>query len=160
MVMESPRPTRKEFDAFVRRVEPRLRAALVAAYGPADGREATVEALSWAWEHWARLDDVAHPVGYLFRVGQSAVRRFGSRPLPIELTQILEQRSPEFEPELLPALASLPVQQRTVALLVHAYGWSQAEVAELLEISPSTVHEHLRRGLARLREHLEVGYVP
>ena len=52
--------------AFVREVEPRLRQALVATYGPVDGREATVDALSWAWEHWDRLRDVRNPGGYLY----------------------------------------------------------------------------------------------
>ena len=53
-----PRPTRSEFAVFVREVEPRLLQALVSAYGPRDGREATVDALSWAWEHWDRLGQI------------------------------------------------------------------------------------------------------
>ena len=40
-------------------------------------------------------------------------------------------------------------------VLVHGYGWPQAEVAALLEVGPSTVHEHLNRALARLRADLE-----
>jgi hypothetical protein len=66
------------FSVFLGEVEPRLRQALVATYGPVDGREATVDALSWAWEHWDRLGDVANPAGYLFRVGQR--RCAGSHP--------------------------------------------------------------------------------
>ena len=138
------------------RVEPRLRAALVAAYGPVDGREATVDALSWAWEHWDRMAGIDNQAGYLFRVGQSAVRRFGSRPLPPGLGVTLEARFPEFEPALLPALARLSLQQRTVVVLVHGYGWSQADVAVMLGVNPSTVREHLARGLTRLRAVLEV----
>jgi hypothetical protein len=42
------RPSQSEFSAFVRRTEPRLLQALVATYGPVDGREAAVDALSWA----------------------------------------------------------------------------------------------------------------
>ena len=40
------RPDRADFAAFVREVEPSLLHALVATYGPVDGREATVDALS------------------------------------------------------------------------------------------------------------------
>ncbi len=40
------------FEAFVRDAEPRLRRALVAAYGPEQGRDAAAEALAYAWEHW------------------------------------------------------------------------------------------------------------
>jgi DNA-directed RNA polymerase specialized sigma24 family protein len=145
-----------DFAAFVRDVEPRLRQALVAAYGPVDGREATVDALSWAWEHWAQLEEVGNRLGYLFRVGQSAVRRFGSRPIPVDLLRAVEARVPDITPELLPSLGRLSPQQRTVVVLVHAFGWSQAEVAELLGVSASTVHEHLGRALVRLRSDLEV----
>jgi DNA-directed RNA polymerase specialized sigma24 family protein len=148
--------TETAFATFVRAVEPRLRQALVATYGPADGREATVDALSWAWEHWDRLSGVRNPGGYLYRVGQSAVRRFGSRPLPIGVLHSSSVALPDLSPELLPALARLSAQQRTVVLLVHAYGWSQADVATLLEISSSTVREHMNRALARLRDELEV----
>jgi DNA-directed RNA polymerase specialized sigma24 family protein len=46
-------------------------------------------------------------------------------------------------------------QQGTVVVLVHGYGWTQAEVAALLDVGPSTVHEHLQRAMARLRADLE-----
>ncbi len=141
---------------FVGDVEPRLDRALVATYGPADGREATVDALSWAWEHWSRLRDVDNKLGYLYRVGQSSVRRFGSRPVPARLMQAVESRIPEITPELVPALAKLPTQQRTVVVLVYAFAWTQAEVADLLGVSASTVHEHLSRAVERLRAELEV----
>ena len=55
-----------EFEAFVSELEPRLRRALIAAHGFDRGREATVDALSWAWEHWGRLSKVDHKVAYLF----------------------------------------------------------------------------------------------
>jgi DNA-directed RNA polymerase specialized sigma24 family protein len=145
-----------DFAGFVRAIEPRLRQALVAAYGPVDGREATVDALSWAWEHWDRLAEVDNPLGYLFRVGQSAVRRFGPRPVPVDLLRAAVAHDPEITPELLPSLARLSPQQRTVVVLVHAFGWSQAEVATVLGVGASTVHEYLGRALARLRSDLEV----
>lgn len=144
-----------EFSAFVGRVEPRLRQALVATYGPADGREATVDALSWAWEHWDQLAEVANQAGYLYRVGQSAVRRFRSDAVPWHLDGAVEIGCYEFDPGLAPALDQLSSQQRTIVLLVHAHGWSQAEVARTLEINPSTVREHLDRAMSRLRNELE-----
>jgi DNA-directed RNA polymerase specialized sigma24 family protein len=156
MVMtEGLKPETAEFAAFVARVEPRLRQALVATYGLVDGREATVDALSWAWEHWERLAEVDNKPGYLYRVGQSAVRRFGARAVPGNDIQAVVSRLPDVEPGLLPALHRLSGQQRTIVLLVHAHGWSQAEVARTLEIGPSTVREHLTRALNRLRDELE-----
>jgi len=152
-------PESGAFEVFVAQVRPGLLQALVATYGPVDGREATVDALSWAWEHWDRLADVEHPVGYLYRVGQSATRRFLPRPLPSRLTEIIEVRFPEIEPGLLPALSRLSEQQRTVVVLVHGYGWRQAEVARLLGINASTVNDYLNRAIDRLRSELEVSDV-
>jgi RNA polymerase sigma factor (sigma-70 family) len=157
MAVDSPRrPARSEFSAFVREVEPRLLQALVSTYGPRDGREATVDALSWAWEHWDRLSGINNKVGYLYRVGQSATRRYASRAIPVPVTADGGVQMAEFDPELLPALLRLSEQQRTVVVLVHAFGWSQSAVAELLDISVSTAREHLSRALRHLRDGLQV----
>lgn len=142
------------FDQFAAIAGPRLRAGLVAAYGPEVGADATAEALAYAWEHWQRISDMENPAGYLYRVGQTAARR-ARRPqgfLPQPDTRDL----PAFEPGLLPALEALSELQRSCVVMVHAFGWSQAEVAELLDISPSTVRTHLARGLTRLQQRLEV----
>ena len=142
------------FAAFVDRAEPALRRALVATYGPVVGREAAVDALSWAWEHWGRLEPMANPVGYLYRVGQTSARRqLGRRPLHLPSPDAVT--SPEVLPELAPALATLSEQQRAAVVLVHGYGVSQRESADLLDIGVSTLREHLSRGMARLRLALE-----
>jgi DNA-directed RNA polymerase specialized sigma24 family protein len=150
---------RDEFELFVAQVRPRLLQALVASYGPVDGREACVDALSWAWEHSDRLDEIDHPVAYLYRVGQSATRRFVPKPIPASFVELLGGEFPEVEPELLPALSRLPEQQRIVVVLVHGYGWRQAEVARLLNVNPSTIRDYLNRALDRLRRELEVSDV-
>lgn len=155
-VRTSSRPGQSEFSAFVRRTEPKLLQALVATYGAVDGREAAVDALSWAWEHWERLDGVCNQVGYLYRVGQTATRRFASRQLPLIRQVRADDRLPEVDPGLVPALGRLSLQQRAVVMLVCAFDWSQVEVADLLEVSTSTVREHLNRALGRLRNELEV----
>jgi len=41
-------------------------------------------------------------------------------------------------------------------LLVHGYHWTYREVAELLEVSVSTVQAHVDRGMSKLREALGV----
>jgi DNA-directed RNA polymerase specialized sigma24 family protein len=162
VVDRSPRDAElAAFDEFVGRVEPRLRVALVAAYGPHDGRAATVDALSWAWEHWVRLREMENPVGYLYRVGQSATRRYMVRPIPHEPVRFAgadptAEEPAGVSPELAGAIRRLPLQQRTVVMLVHAFGWTHRDAAELLEINRSTVREHLDRAVARLNQDLEV----
>ena len=155
-LLHDPRPDVDFFSAFVDRVEPGLRQALVATYGPVDGREATVEALSWAWENWGRLDGVDNKLGYLYRVGQTATRRFAATAIPQRPLRDLGTTMADVEPGLIPALETLSRQQRSVVLLVHAHGWSQADVARVLDVNPSTVREHLTRGMNRLRNELEV----
>jgi len=143
-----------EFERFVRAHEARLRIALTASYGVADGRCAAVDALSWAWEHWERVRAMDNPVGYLYRVGQTSARRAQPRLMPVDVT-VASSAEVHIEPDLGDALAGLSEQQRVVVLLVHAFGWTIREAAATLELAPSTVQTHAERGLARLRAALE-----
>lgn len=146
----------REFERFFVDVEPRLRAALVARYGPSTGRAVTVDALTYAWEHWDRLSQMANPVGYLFRVGQSASRRYAIDELPWREMPVAIEGVSAFAPELFAALAALPEQQRVSVVLVHGLGWTHRDAAELLDVSRSTIQTHVERALASLREELEV----
>lgn len=145
------------FDRFVRDVEPRLRRALVAAYGPEAGRDAAVDALGWAWAHWDRVAGMENPAGYLYRVGQTKARE-QRRPVVLATHQptATDGAAPWVEPQLEPALLALTEAQRVAVVLCHGFQWTHREVAELLDLSPSTVQNHVERGLAHLRRALEV----
>lgn len=67
-----------------------------------------------------------------------------------------EWRDPWIEPALGQALAELSEQQRLAVVLVHGFGWTMREVAELTGTKVPTIQTHLDRGLARLRTYLEV----
>jgi RNA polymerase sigma factor (sigma-70 family) len=140
------------FSAFVTEVEPRLRRALVGWCGVDDARDATAEALMWAWQHWNTVGDLHDAVGYLYRVAQSRSRsrKQGRLPAPEDLDL------PEIEPGLVPALQALPQQQRTAVWLVHGCGWSYAEAAEAMGVSASAVGTHVSRAISALRRELEV----
>lgn len=140
-----------QFTAFVVEHEPRLRRAFVAMYGGQRGREATAEALAFAWEHWDRLTTVHNVPGYLFRVGQSRTRRAKT----VVTFERQGRHDPLFEPSLEPALKTLTARQRTAVVLVHGFGWTLREVAELTGTKVTTVQNHLERGLAKLRRALE-----
>ncbi len=144
------------YEQFFRAAEPRLRRALSAAYGPAVGREATIEALAWAWEHWDRTAQLTNPLGYLYRVGQTEARRLRSKPNRAAPGPATSPAAGDVEPGLDAALADLSEAQRTVVVLVHGFEWTHQEVADLLDISRSSVQTHLERGLRRLRARLEV----
>ena len=153
---------RAQFAAFVGEVEPRLRRALVAAYGADVGREAAADALAWAWQHWERVQGMANPAGYLWRVGQTSARRGGrargrevsSSVHVVDLEAVDASRT--LEPRFDGAMRALSGQQRAAVLLVHGYGLTLAETAVVLGCGISTVRNHVERALKRLRSALEV----
>jgi DNA-directed RNA polymerase specialized sigma24 family protein len=151
----SERPGKEEgrdFTDFVLACEPNLRRGLVALYGPERGRDATAEALAYAWEHWRELDHIDNLAGYLFRVAQSR-----SRERQMSTSFIVPAVDyPDCEPKLPAALRALTDQQRLCVVLVHGFGWRFTEVAEFIGCRPTTVQQHVTRGLRRLRKALGV----
>jgi DNA-directed RNA polymerase specialized sigma24 family protein len=145
-------PDTSEFESFFDAVEPQLRRAHFAVFGLERGPEATAEAFAWAWETWPRVQSLESPVGYLFRVGQSKTRRRRFRPV----FSPASADDPLVEPRLGAALAQLSESQRAAVVLVHGFGWTLREVAELRGIRVTSVQTHLERGLRRLRAALEV----
>jgi DNA-directed RNA polymerase specialized sigma24 family protein len=148
----SPAARTESFTRFVRGFEPRLRIALAAAIGQERGAEAAAEALAYGWEHWDRIEEMDNPCGYLYRVGRSRFRA----PRPVRLPMVPEVLAPRVEPGLPAALAALSDRQRVAVVLIHGFGWTAGEVAELLGLEVATVATHLRRGLAKLRQSLGV----
>jgi DNA-directed RNA polymerase specialized sigma24 family protein len=140
------------FEEFVKDSSPRLVRAFVAQRGIEGAADAAAEAMAYAFEHWDRVRQMANPVGYLYRVGQTRTRLRKPPLLPPPAAVGV----PDIEPALVPALLELPDTQRTAVWLVHACDWSYADVAEAMDTSTSMVGNHVSRGLARLRDLLEV----
>ena len=136
------------YTSFVEATQPRLRQALVARFGPDAGSEATAEALAYGWEHWERVEKMENPAGYLYRVGQHKGMRRWKRPV---LPPPPLHSDPVVEPGLPKALARLSGRQRTAVILVNSFAWTHEEVAEVMGVSVSTVRNHLRRGMEKLR---------
>jgi DNA-directed RNA polymerase specialized sigma24 family protein len=141
-----------EFRVFLAETGPRLRRALSSLYGPERGREATAEALAYAWEHWHKVRQLSNPTRYLFRVGQSKTRTRKVR----SIFERPEDHDPWHEPALAGLLAELPDRQRMAVVLIHGFGWTLHEVADLAGIKVTSVQNHLERALSKLRSGLEV----
>lgn len=146
------RATAEQFEAFVAHRGPDLRRALTARYGVEVGAEVTADVLALAWERWSAIAVMANPVGYLFRAGQSAARRYRHRPIQLMVAPL--QEPPEFDPRLARMLERLSDRQRVAVVLVCIYDWTYPTTAGVLGISESAVRTHVRRGLAALRGEL------
>jgi RNA polymerase sigma-70 factor (ECF subfamily) len=155
--MEGGMPSQTVMDTFTHfatEAEPRLKRAFCAAFGRDVGLEATSEALAYGWEHWDKVQAMTNPTGYLYRVGRSRVRPFWRhrhRDNPGLFPSVASDRLPWVEPALPAAVARLSDRQRVAVVLINAFDWTYEEVADLLGVSPSTVQNHLERGMHRLR---------
>ena len=131
-----------------------VRRALVAAYGVEVGTEAASDATAWAWEHRQELCEMKNPAGYVFRVGQSASRRYRRSAVGFPPVAPSTDEDHEIDPRLPAALATLSARQRGAVMLVHAYGYDLAAAAQVLGCSVSSLRNHVARGLRRLRSQL------
>ena len=143
----------ESFEGLIGQVRTRLLPVLWSKWGVDVGSDICSEVEEHAWNHSAELMEMSNPMGYLFRVSQSKARRYSRwlkrNTFPGHLADIgFEDREIE---ESLRELASLTANQRVCVLLVHGFGWSYADVAELLDIKQTAVNNHVNRGLARLR---------
>ena len=142
------------FTEFASAASPRLRHALTCVLGVEAGKDAASEALAHGWENWDRVAAMENPVGYLYVVGRNRGRR--SRKNRVLFPEAPADRTPWVEPALPSSLQALPERQRQAVMLIHGYGWTQMEVAELLGVSKTTVQQHLERGVVKLRKSLGI----
>ena len=142
------------FADFVVDHETRLRQAFTSMWGPELGREAALDALAFGWEYWDRVRSMENPVGYLFVVGRNRVngQRSRRREFPVaDLPLPPDDRSPSYEPALEALIGALSERERQVVMLLHSSAWSMSEVAELLDVSKSSIQTYAERGLDKLR---------
>ncbi|HEX6221298.1 MAG TPA: sigma-70 family RNA polymerase sigma factor [Acidimicrobiia bacterium] len=143
------------FTELVRRLEPRLRRALTAAFGSDIGREAAAEALAYGWQHWSKVGGMDNPSGYLFRVGQNKARHMTRLSRRWSHDQ-MHFEEPWAEPRFGPAWSSLSERQRVAVGLIHGFDWTLSEVADFLGVSKGTVQTYEKRALRKLRRELGV----
>lgn len=120
-----------------------------------------------------RLDDLAHPKAYLFRIAQSLVLRDARRARivpfePIEDMDNFDEACDPFSPEriaigreemrrLVAAIQAMPSRVGAAFVMRRVHGYSQREIAQRMDISESTVEKHIAKGLALVIERFAHG---
>lgn len=142
------------FDELVDEIRSRLLPALVSKWGIEVGSDLCSDVEEYAWKNQRKVIAMDNPLGYLYRVAQSKARshtRWGSRTtFPSRFPDVVHEDTQVHD--TLQMLTGLSPDQRVSVLLVHAFGWTYAEVAELLGVTRSVVNHHVHRGLAHLRQ--------
>jgi RNA polymerase sigma-70 factor, ECF subfamily len=156
--MDGPART-DAFEAAVSHHYPGLvRRLTVVLGGDAEaGQDLAQEALTRAFRAWDRFDGT-DPRAWLHTIGLRLA--FNERRRRIGWSRLLDRRTAEpawLQPEdlsLHEALRALRPEHRAALLLTVVDGYTQEEVASMLEVAPGTVASWVFRAKARLREAL------
>jgi len=129
-----------------------------AVVGPVDAHDVTTAAFLRVTRHpnWV---DVEHFDRYLIRAVRNEAqnlyrqrRRRWQRDLLAVRPEVTTDALPDVD--LLRAVASLSVQQRSVVFLAYWHDMTEAEIAETLDVARSTIHRTLARARIALRKAL------
>ena len=152
-----------DFTEFVRDASPRLLRTAYLLGGSQDVAEDLVqEALERACRRWRRIAAAEQPEAYVRRIvvnlANDRWRRIG-RSRENSLAEPPETADPrddygrlELRGQLTAMLETLPIRMRTVLVLRYFHDMDDAEIADVLSVTPGTVRSQISRGLAKLRE--------
>ncbi len=146
-----------DFEAWYRRVHPRLGAALRLSFGDSDlAQECADEAVARAYERWKRVSAMSSRDGWLFTVAFNvARRRLRRRSLERRLLPGPRAEAAQVpQSELWLVVADLPARQRQAVVLRHVGQLREHEIAESMGISRGGVSSTLRAAYRSLRVEL------
>lgn len=155
--------TLEDFDEFFRAELPQLIRFLIhAGFSWEESRDAAAEAMLSAYQGWS---EIQHPKAYVRTAAQRIAGHHNRRDRERALRSIQgglvtpDQTDPfpmidealDALPRLLALLDQVPIKQRLV-LVWHLDGFTNTEIAEHLEMLPTTVASHLRHAKKRVRD--------
>jgi RNA polymerase sigma-70 factor (ECF subfamily) len=145
---------RVEFEWVFRSTYPSvLRTTYLILHDRGRAEEITQDAFLRLCERWQGVVRVEHPQAWVRQVAiraaikQAKWRRVRMTSAPVDEPIVLDDL-PDLD--LARAVASLPAQQRAAVALFYLEDLPVEEVAQLLDVSTSTVKQHLHRARARL----------
>ncbi|GIH07947.1 RNA polymerase [Rhizocola hellebori] len=152
-------------DFYLSRKDAVLRAVLAATADRAGAEDAVAEAFARAYSRWAKVREHPNPAGWVVLTALN-VRRSWWRRWRRELLSDAPPEPPAnvaengLSDQMRSAVLALPRRQREVVALRVLCGFAIDEVGEILGIAPATVHVHLHRALAALRNGLGLAAQP
>jgi RNA polymerase sigma-70 factor (ECF subfamily) len=140
-----------EFERWYRCEHDRVVNSLYLMSGSADAaREATDEAFARAAARWSRVQRMASPAGWTFRVALNVLRgdmRRRTREVGAlgwgGADAVFVEQSPD--PDLWHAVRALPDRQRAAVVLRYVADLPEAEIAAVLGVTRGTVASNLSR---------------
>lgn len=137
-----------------------LRTAFLVLHDRGRAEEVTQDGFLRLYERWSQAVSYDHPVAWVRKVVvRDAIRRAErerkQRPTLVLLDQGANDRLPDVD--VLKAVAGLPPRQRAAVALFYLEDRPVDEVADLMEVSVSTVKQHLYLARGRLSEALSGG---
>lgn len=162
--IENGRRAHVAFESFAEHSYPALlRLALGLAANRDEAQDLVQAGLLQVYLAWHRLETDEPPYAYAFTVitrlnlnhkrrrsrEAQAFAKVRARS-PVALDSM--SGAPQPPDWLIAGLATLSVRQRSAVTLVHAWGYSIDETAELMACSRNSVRTHLARGLQTLRK--------
>jgi RNA polymerase sigma-70 factor (ECF subfamily) len=154
------------FDSFFRREFPKMVAVAYAVSGSRwAAEELAQDALTRAYRSWDTIGRYDKPGAWLRRVtinfATSHVRRRVSEVKAVERFALRRIEPPDPHPEedmeFWQQVKRLPRRQRQAVALRYVDDLSTGEIAEVMEISESSVRTHLQRGREALTDSLGSG---
>jgi RNA polymerase sigma-70 factor (ECF subfamily) len=154
---------RGEFEQVFRSAYPSvLRTAYFVLHDRGRAEEVTQDAFLRLYERWSQAVSYDHPVAWVRKVAVHAAIRRAERERKQRPTLVLADRGADDklpDVDLLDAVAGLPPRQRAAVALYYLEDRPVDEIADLMEISPSTVKQHLFQARGRLSELLAEGMI-
>lgn len=147
---------RVEFEWMFRSTYPSvLRTTYLILHDRGRAEEITQDAFLRLYERWRGVLRVDHPEAWVRQVAiRAAIKQAKARRLRpwVDRTDEgrIEDRLPDLD--LARAIAALAPQQRAAVALYYLEDLPVDEVAHLLDVTPSTVKQHLYRARSRLAE--------
>lgn len=148
-----------DFDAFFTTHHGEMVRALTLTLDDADlGRDAAAEGFARALQKWSKVASYDNPSGWVYRVGLNWARSWWRRTRREHLGVSFDSpasASPQRDTDLQHALRQLSADHRTVVVGRYYLDFSEAQLADALDIAPGTVKSRLSRALAQLAELME-----